>query len=494
MDLKRLCAAAAVIVAVMLTAYIPKGNTLGVFADAGVKGDVNADGSFDTNDIILMQNWLKGASDAYISDWEAGDLCEDGCLNIFDLCIMKHLLVVSPKADEGKLIAPSVTQLSSPMPTTGNVRVLSLYIDFADTKYSEEDYSAGQIEKELFGDGDVPAPYESVSAWYERSSYGNLHIDGDVYCYTCRGSMEQYSQGQHNYEPMIMEALQGLDDQINYGDYDSNHDGVIDCITFTVPLDNASDEMKKFWYAGTICWFYNSFFTVDGMRVYKYSILDVMPNAEDMLYLKQTMIHEMGHMLGLPDYYKYTDDKDSEGLHGAAGDERMDDSIADFCGFSKLMYGWLKDTQVQHYKGDGVQSFMLDDASKTGSCLILPINSSPDNYTSEYFLIEYVTATENNADMYENDSGVRIFHVRADQFYGMFTYCNLSPFYKGDDKERVLRLVNDGGGFYHSGDVALFGTPNFAAYDNNGDQTIDTGYTVWIGDLTDGKYSVTVMK
>ena len=64
----------------------------------------------------------------------------------------------------------------------------------------------------------------------------------------------------------------------------------------------------------------------------------------------------------------------------------------------------------------------------------------------------------------------------------------------GDDKIRVLRLVNDGGGFYHTGDLIGFGTSNFAAYDANGDQTIDTGYTVNIGAASDGGYTVTVTR
>ena len=52
-----------------------------------VRGDVNADKAFTVADIVMFQKWLLNAGD--ITDWKAGDLCEDGKLNVFDLCVMK---------------------------------------------------------------------------------------------------------------------------------------------------------------------------------------------------------------------------------------------------------------------------------------------------------------------------------------------------------------------------------------------------------------------
>lgn len=58
-----------------------------------VKGDVNSDGSFDVADTILLQKWLLAVPDTNLADWQAGDLCEDGRLDIFDLCIMRNMLL-----------------------------------------------------------------------------------------------------------------------------------------------------------------------------------------------------------------------------------------------------------------------------------------------------------------------------------------------------------------------------------------------------------------
>lgn len=58
-----------------------------------VAGDVNADGIFDLSDVVMLQEWLLGAGE--LTDWSAGDLCQDDRLNGFDLCAMKRMLVES---------------------------------------------------------------------------------------------------------------------------------------------------------------------------------------------------------------------------------------------------------------------------------------------------------------------------------------------------------------------------------------------------------------
>lgn len=60
-----------------------------------IKGDVNGDGEFSVSDIVLFQKWLLAASDTELADWKAADLCEDGVLDVFDLCLMrKELLLI----------------------------------------------------------------------------------------------------------------------------------------------------------------------------------------------------------------------------------------------------------------------------------------------------------------------------------------------------------------------------------------------------------------
>lgn len=58
-----------------------------------IQGDVNADGEFNIADVIILQKWLLAVPDTELANWKAADLCEDGTLNVFDLCMMKRELI-----------------------------------------------------------------------------------------------------------------------------------------------------------------------------------------------------------------------------------------------------------------------------------------------------------------------------------------------------------------------------------------------------------------
>lgn len=60
-----------------------------------VKGDVNNDGEFTVADVVLLQKWLLAVPDTKLENWKAADLCDDGVLDVFDLCLMKRMLVKS---------------------------------------------------------------------------------------------------------------------------------------------------------------------------------------------------------------------------------------------------------------------------------------------------------------------------------------------------------------------------------------------------------------
>ena len=58
-----------------------------------IAGDVNNDGKFSISDVVLLQKWLLAVSDVKLDKWKSADLYGDGKLDVFDLCLMKQLLV-----------------------------------------------------------------------------------------------------------------------------------------------------------------------------------------------------------------------------------------------------------------------------------------------------------------------------------------------------------------------------------------------------------------
>ena len=57
------------------------------------KGDNNGDGSFGVADVILLQKWLSAVPGVKLENPDAADLNEDGSVDVFDLGLMKRLLL-----------------------------------------------------------------------------------------------------------------------------------------------------------------------------------------------------------------------------------------------------------------------------------------------------------------------------------------------------------------------------------------------------------------
>lgn len=68
-------------------------------ANSKIMGDVNDDGEFNIADLVLFQKWLLAVPDSELVNWRAADLCEDERLDVFDLCIMRKLLIEAKNDD-----------------------------------------------------------------------------------------------------------------------------------------------------------------------------------------------------------------------------------------------------------------------------------------------------------------------------------------------------------------------------------------------------------
>lgn len=133
---------------------------------------------------------------------------------------------------------PPITALASDiLPTTGNVRALVVVVDFADAKYdTDRRLSDEEISSYLFGtDNTEFYPCESLTSYFDRASYGSLHMTGNVFHYTAKGTIASYEKTNDGYETLVREVLSGLNDTIDYTDYDSDGDGYIDALCLSVP-------------------------------------------------------------------------------------------------------------------------------------------------------------------------------------------------------------------------------------------------------------------
>ena len=54
-------------------------------------GDANKDGAVNVSDLVTVQQFLLGNGD--LADWEAADLCQDTEINIYDIILLRKLLI-----------------------------------------------------------------------------------------------------------------------------------------------------------------------------------------------------------------------------------------------------------------------------------------------------------------------------------------------------------------------------------------------------------------
>ena len=77
----------------IMQAAIPKSSYHDEKVEWKCLGDVNGDNVFGIADLLTLQKWLKGTEDVTMPDWTRADLCRDGRIDIFDLCMLRKQLI-----------------------------------------------------------------------------------------------------------------------------------------------------------------------------------------------------------------------------------------------------------------------------------------------------------------------------------------------------------------------------------------------------------------
>ena len=337
-------------------------------------------------------------------------------------------------------------------PSTGDVNILVVpvnfdlndirpyerrsYIDFNDDDYLEA------MEYTFNGTSSLDGanPYwESVSSYYGKSSYGNLHFNFEITDpftpemsaseFLSKEDLTSSSSSVGGSQELITDILErGLtkdNKSIDTFDskYDRNEDGYIDglwLIYNVIDGDLVSSESQPFW-AYTTNYLAQASNSITGeTRIvgtrYANCALSFLYDDSSSGYDAHTIIHETGHMLGLDDYYSY----DNTGNYGYLGGiDMMDLNIGDHSAFSKYALGWIEPTVI--YQED--TTITLKPFESSGDALIIPSSYYNDSAFSEYLILEYKTPTGLNkldaTEKYRNayplafSNGLAIYHVDA---------------------------------------------------------------------------------
>ena len=339
--------------------------------------------------------------------------------------------------------APSV------LPSDGSPRVLTLLIAFEDMPGFTD---PAIVHDRIYGDGEAEAfPYESMTNFYRRSSYGQLEIAGSTLgWYTTPYQRSEVVESYIGRQALIKEVITHHDTEgHDFSQYDNDGDGVIDYLV--IIWTGAHGEWAEFWW-GYKTSFFNDNFTVDGVKVGTYSWQ--WENYDwPGEFTPEVLIHETGHALGLPDFYDYDDAIGPRG--GVGGMDQMDGNWGDHNAFSKWVLGWL---EPEIYNQD-LHSIVFSPSDAFPDAAVLMHGDPVADPFAEYYLVQARQPEGNDAEL--PTRGVLIWHIDArTDADGHFLYDNSYT------EHKLLRLMEadgleeieqgrraDADDFYSVGDV-----------------------------------------
>lgn len=358
----------------------------------------------------------------------------------------------------------------APLESTGEQKVLVLPVNFPDYDLNSLDGNKGEtalihLQNAFFGANEKTRFY-SVAGFYEISSYGKLKITGHVApWYTLpaeytisaiKSRVRSNSDKLNETGRMLNLALREFSKTNNLADFDLNNDGIIDSVyvIYSCPYE-PKDASNIFWAFAANMNKKDTALTHQA-NAYSWSSYHYLGVKRNKLPDPHTYIHEIGHLLGLPDYYNTNYDDPYSPLGGF---DMMDYTLGDHSGLSKMLLNWTRPYAVKQSTTINLRPF-----SETGDLLLLK-NNWNQKAMDEYILLEYYTPTALNArDSSLNAAfklpkanGVKVYHVDARTVYEIkdgsivnFEYVND---YVGEFSGRELLAHSNSSGSYNTAPV-----------------------------------------
>ena len=318
------------------------------------------------------------------------------------------------------LAQATLTSIGSP-----SILVLPILQSDYSLSISEQERILTRLEACFFGESEETS-WESVASFYEKSSYGALHLNGEIMPWFDCGYSSHQIENLNSSAATAEGAIQVMKDAIQYWE----NEGLLDTSRFDTDADGYIDSVWVI-YSGPNC--QNDWNAPENNWAYTYWNMEEENHASPVPmsfawaswdFMNEgygeggidahTYIHETGHLLGLPDYY---DSSYYSSVSPAGGVDMMDFNIIDHNAWSKYALGWIS-PQIANKESKSIE---IGSLAETGEALLIP---TPDGFNGsafdEFLMVEYYTPTLlNQADSETpygqtqglQEEGIRIWHV-----------------------------------------------------------------------------------
>ena len=303
-------------------------------------------------------------------------------------------------------------------------------------KESAKETIRNDIQTAFFGTS-LETGWNSVKSFYETESFGKFTFNGEVTeWYECNMSTSRMNESRVN--SLVESAVAWFkqnNPNVDMKKFDKDGNGYIDDVSliYASPDYSVASSLNNCMWA--YCnWLQNDNGNVNNPQVnsYLWASFDFMYDNDDYYkktgYMKRygngdtrycnvdahTFIHETGHLLGLEDYYDYSDSEYSP----SGGFSMQDSNIGAHDPYSKFALGW-----ISPYVVSDSATITISPIESSGDAILISDNFNGSPF-DEYLLIELYTPTglnefdvkhayENKTIQGPNVSGIRIWHVDA---------------------------------------------------------------------------------
>jgi immune inhibitor A len=337
----------------------------------------------------------------------------------------------------------------------GMIKALVLLVDFEDNVHSRD---INDYEEMLFSSNSYPSG--SMRDYFKEVSNENLDVTGEVHgWYRMPQTYEYYVDGKfgtdgeypHNIKKLVEDAVEAASQDINFADFDSDGDGMVDAI-FIVHAGSGAEETGNKNDIWSHRWNVDTPITIDGVKV-----IDYTTEAEDGRI--GLFCHEFVHVYNIPDLYDT--DYDSAGLGdwclmsggSWAGTNPSGSHPIHPSAWVKKQLGWVTTSTPITNETD----MSLKPVEDTHEVIYLWTNG---NDSKEYFLLE--NRKKINFDSELPAEGLMIYHIDENQSTNSNQNHPLVGIEQADGKRHLERDINSGDG----GDVYT-GTSNNTSFDDS---------------------------
>lgn len=333
--------------------------------------------------------------------------------------------------------------------TTGVQKGLVILVEFSDESFHIE--NPHQAFYNMLNEKDYNGHNGTGSArdYFVASSNGQFLPSFDVYGpVKLDYPMSHYGRNEGTYdvapEKMIIEACQKLDNEIDFTEYDRNHDGEIDNVyVFYAGYGEATTGYEDtIWpHSWDIYDVFGIEVMLDGVMLNHYACSNEIDLGEVMMGIG-TFCHEFSHVLGLPDfYYALNTNCFTPGAWSIMdyGNYNNDGRTPPYYTiYERYTLGWITPKELGN-----PEDITLGNISENVGYIIRTENED------EYFLFE--NRQQEGWDKYIPGHGMLVWHIDYDEETWGRNWINLNPAHQRVDiieaDNKLTNKTRDGDAF-----------------------------------------------